>query len=72
MQRALVRFDDDSYAEFVARDQHSYRYIWYDHSSSLLDNTEYSPELIRLLNNNYAHWVLILSEEDALLVYLQR
>lgn len=68
MQRALVRFDDDSYVEFVARDQHSYRHIWYDHSSSLLDNTECSPELIRLLNNNYAQWVLILRETDALLI----
>lgn len=35
---------------------------------NLCDNTEYSPGLIQSLNATYTHWVLIFSEEGALLV----
>lgn len=72
MQRALVRFNDGTYTEVIALGQHEYDFAQYELTTDLLNNTEYPPELIQTLNNNYAHWVLIISEEgaetDALLV----
>ena len=68
MQRALVRHSLGTYTDLIARDAYQYDMKLYDTPTDLYANTGYSPELIQLLNDNYAHWVLILSEEDALLV----
>ena len=68
MQHALVHLADGTYTEFIARDAYNYDVKQYDTTTDLHANTPYSPELIQLLNDNYARWVLILSEEDALLV----
>ena len=68
MQRALVRHSLGTYADLIARDAYQYDINLYDFLTDLHANTPYSPELIQLLNDNYARWVLILSEEDALLV----
>lgn len=68
MQRALVHLADGTYTEFIARDAYQYDINLYDTTTDLHANTEHPTELIQLLNNFYAHWVLILSEEDALLV----
>lgn len=68
MQHALVRPSLGTYTEFIAHGSHQYDINLYDTTTDLCANTEYSPELIQLLNNIYAHWVLIFSEEDALLV----
>lgn len=68
MQRALVRHSLGTYADLIARDAYQYDINLYDFLTDLHANTPYSPELIQLLNDNYARWVLILSEEDALLI----
>lgn len=70
MQHALVHLADGTYTEFVARDAYQYDINQYANTTALCINTPYSLELIQLLNDNYARWVLILSEdeEDALLV----
>lgn len=68
MQRALVHHNDGTYTEFVAHGHHKYDSTRYAFTTDLCANTEYPTELIQLLNNFYARWVLILSEEDALLV----
>lgn len=68
MQHALVRFNDGTYTEFLVRDQHLHAYLRYAVTENLLNNTEYPSELIWMLNNTYAHWVLILSGTDALLI----
>ena len=68
MQRALVHHNDGTYTEFVAHGHHKYDSTRYAFTTDLCANTEYPPELIQVLNNIYAHWVLIFSEEGALLV----
>ena len=68
MQRALVHHNDGTYTELVSYGYRKYDSTRYESTTDLCVNTEYPPELIQLLNDNYAHWVLILSEEDALLV----
>ena len=68
MQRALVRPSLGTYTDLIARDAYQCDINLYDTTTDLCANTEYPTELIQLLNDNYAHWVLILSEEDALLV----
>lgn len=68
MQRALVRHSWGTYTDLIARDAYQYDINLYDVTTDLCANTEYSSELIQFLNNIYAQWVLILSEEDALLV----
>ena len=68
MQHALVHYNDGTYTEFLVRGQNLHAVIRYAFTERLLDNTEYPPELIQLLNNAYEHWVLILSETDALLI----
>lgn len=70
MQHALVRHSWGTYTDLIARDAYQCDMTLYDTPTDLCANTEYSPELIQLLNNIYPHWVLILSEEeeDALLV----
>ena len=68
MQRALVHHSLGTYTDLIARDAYQYDINQYDTTTDLCANTEYPTELIQLLNNFYARWVLILSEEDALLV----
>lgn len=68
MQRALIRRVSGEYVDLIARDAYQYDVKQYDTTTDLHANTPYPPELIQLLNDNYARWVLILSEEDALLV----
>lgn len=68
MQHALVHLADGTYTEFIARDAYQYDINQYASLRNLCDNTEYSPGLIQSLNATYTHWVLIFSEEDALLV----
>lgn len=68
MQRALIRRVSGKYVDLIACDAYNYDVKQYDTTTDLHANTPYSPELIQLLNGNYARWVLILSEEDALLV----
>lgn len=68
MQRALVHLADGTYTEFIARGSYQYDINRYSSLRNLCDNAEYSSGLIQSLNATYTHWVLILSEEDALLV----
>lgn len=68
MQRALVRFNDGTYTEFIARGSYQYDINRYASLCNLFDNTEYYPGLIQTLNNTYTRWVLILNEPGALLV----
>lgn len=68
MQHALVHHNNGTYTEFVSYGHHKYDSTRYEFTTDLCVNTEYPPELIQVLNSNYAHWVLILSEEGALLV----
>ena len=68
MQRALVRRVSGEYIDLIACDAYNYDVNQYDCTTNLYSNTAYSPELVQLLNGNYSRWILILSEEDALLV----
>lgn len=68
MQRALVHHPSGAYTEFAVRDEDQCGINRYDSTTNLYHNTGHSPELVQLLNNNYAHWVLILRETDALLI----
>jgi hypothetical protein len=68
MQRALVRRVSGEYIDLIACDAYHYDVNQYDCTTNLYSNTTYSPELVQLLNATYTHWVLIFSEEDALLV----
>ena len=68
MQHALVHLPDGTYTEFIARGSYQYDINQYASLRNLCDNTEYSSGLIQSLNATYTHWVLILSEEGALLV----
>ena len=68
MQHALVHLADGTYTEFIARGSYQYDINQYASLRNLCDNTEYSSGLIQSLNATYTHWVLIFSEEGALLV----
>ena len=68
MPHALVHLADGTYTEFIARDEYQCDINQYASTDNLHANTGYSPELIQLLNNNYASWGLIFSESFTLLV----
>lgn len=63
-----MHLSDGTYTEFIARGSYQYDINQYASLRNLCDNTEYSSGLIQSLNATYTHWVLIFSEEGALLV----
>lgn len=62
MQRALVRYTDDSYTEYFFTDSTCYDYNTYLATKELLANTEYPPDFIKFLCANYSSWVLVVGE----------
>lgn len=59
MQRALVRYPNDIYTEYFFTDMTANTHFT---TKELLDNTEYPPDLINLLCDNYSSWVLVVGE----------
>ena len=62
MQRALVRYTDDTYTEYFFTDSTCCDYNTYFATKELLDNTEYPPDFIKFLCANYSSWVLAVGE----------
>lgn len=62
MQRALIRYPNDIYTEYFFTDSTCYDCNTYFSTKELLDNTEYPPDLINLLCDNYSSWVLVVGE----------
>lgn len=68
MQRALVRYFDDSYKEYFFSYGNCRGRNTYGSTEELLAHPWYSPSLIKLLCDNYASWVLVIgNSRDAVL-----
>ena len=64
MQQALIRYQDDSYEEYFFTHTLCYGHNTYGSIEELLASSEYLPDLIQYLSNNFVNWVLVLGEVD--------
>lgn len=64
MQQALIRFQDNSYAKYLFTHTRCYGPNTYVSIEELLTSSEYLPDLICYLSDNFVVWVLVLGESD--------
>lgn len=69
MQQSLGHYWGDTYYESLARGDGYFDYVCYESTAHLLSSTGYSPELIKLLRDNYEAWCLLIdTHADTLFV----
>ena len=69
MQRALFRYLDDSYEEYFFSYGSCRGYNTYGSTEELLAHPGYSPDIIKLLCDNYASWVLVIGNSRDVVLY---